>query len=446
MAWSFSTKPKHGKPGARLRRFQFMQQRWRPGLSAIVLPILLTALLAPLDDHGVRLQADVLKLNNGGEIDGILLNPDEDPRTEYTMQLESGGEITIKAEDVRKHVPRSDAQERYRAIIARMPATAEANWKVADWCKTMGLRHERQLHLEAAIQMDPNHEKARQALGYHRTDDGWKHRDDFRRAREEWMSSRGFQLHEGRWKLPQDIELDKKRREDELAAKRWAVDLKRWRTWWGKRQRTDQARAAIQAIDDPRAVPAVASALENENQVHLATLYVKVLAKFRSPRATQALVKTAMATENLDLLDACLDALEVNGRELAVDAFIHSLGSTDNASINRAAVGLQRLVEPRATRPLIDVLVTKHKFKIGKDNPGQISTSFGSGPSGGGIGFGSGSRAKVVEKPFNNPEVLNALLLLSDGANFDYDVARWKQWYALRDTPDPHLVDLRREP
>ena len=162
--------------------------------------------------------ADVLELKSGGRIDGILLNPDESPRTKYVMRLETGGEITFAVRDVESHLPLSEALRRYRSNLAKMPATAEANWTLAEWCKDKGLRTERQLHLEATVQLDSDHENARRALGYTRLRGEWRKREDF-------MRERGFVIHEGRWRLPQDVELDKQRRENELASKRWIKDL-----------------------------------------------------------------------------------------------------------------------------------------------------------------------------------------------------------------------------
>ena len=398
--------------------------------------------------------ADVIKLRSGGEVDGILLNPDEEPRTKYVMQLESGGKITVAKEDVRIFLPLSEAQKDYRGILEKMktrPPTAELNWKVAKWCKENGLRNQRKLHLEAAIQLDPDHEQARLALGYSLRNGVWKRSEDYQRERKELMLSRGYELHEGDWRLPQDVLLEKKRTEDDRAAKRWVKDLRQWRGWLGKR-RGEEALAAIKAIDDPRAAGALAEALENEGDFRVAILYVRALAKMRSGAGTRVLTKVVLATPRfptgpqLDLRDEALDSLDKGDRDQAVEAFIHSLSDNDNVVVKNAAIGLQRLVESRSTRPLIDALVTTHKSKAGQDNPGQLSTSFGGGANGGGIGFGAGSRAKVVEEQVRNREALDALLLLSGGVNFEYNKAKWREWLALRDTPRPDHVDLRRGP
>lgn len=393
--------------------------------------------------------ADVLTLKSGGSAEGILLNPNEDPRTKFVMRLESGGEVTFNADQVSDHLTLTVAQRRYQNLVEKMKAskfagTAEGNWRLAEWCQDKGLRDERALHLEAAIGLDPEHEKARRALGYSRLDGEWIKQKDF-------MAKQGRVIHEGRWRLPQEVEIDKKRRANDLAQKKWRSDIKRWRGWLGKRK-NDEAITNFQNIKDPMAAPALATALSNESAPKVRHLYVSALAKLQSTAATKALVNVVLTTRiqhpnrgDLDLRDKALAGLERNGRELAVDAFINSLGSKDNAVVKRAGYALQQMPEERSTRPLINALQTKHTYKIGKDNPGQISTSFGgSGSGGGGIGLGSGGSAKTVTEVVNNREVLDALLAITEGAHaeFQFNQELWRRWMATRDLPP--VVDLRR--
>lgn len=408
-------------------------------VSTVTMGVLFATVLSPVAFS----YADVLELKNGGRVDGILLNPKEDPRTKYVMRLEAGGSITIALDQVKTHVALSQAQKIYQRNLKKMPATAEANWRMADeLCAKYGLRNERKLHLEAAIQLDPEHAKARDALGYFRRNGIWTTREAFKNAREEFNKQRGMELHEGRWRFPQDVEMDKNRRAADLARKKWAKDIKRWRGWLGKKK-DQEGFAALKAIKNPLAAPALAKALEKEQLTRARYLYVNALGKMSGPVATEALVKVVLEPldpTDLDLRDKALDGLARNDRDLAVDAFIHALGSKDNAKINRAAFGLQQMPESRAVRPLIDALQTKHTYKP-KSNPGQISTSFGSG--GTGLSTGGGG-AKTVTKILSNRDVLDALLKQSEGFDFQYNQVAWRNWYATRDIP--HVVDLRRRP
>jgi len=124
--------------------------------------------------------------------------------------------------------------------------------------------------------------------------------------------------------------------------------------------------------------------------------------------------------------------------------FVQALKHKDNTRVNRAAMGLAALKDPSTIGPLIDALVTTHKFKIVPSNPGAMSLGFGSdgrGNSSGGIGIG-GSQTRVVKREIPNEAVLAALVTLT-GQNFDFEVKAWKRWYAGQ-TQQPGEIDFRR--
>ena len=91
------------------------------------------------------------------------------------------------------------------------------------------------------------------------------------------------------------------------------------------------------------------------------------------------------------------------------------------------------LGDPTAVGPLIDSLITTHKFKIVTGNPGQTSTTFGNGPggswAGGGLSVGGGP--KIISRQLSNDSVHDALVLLT-GVDFGFNVAQWKAWYATQ--------------
>ena len=115
--------------------------------------------------------------------------------------------------------------------------------------------------------------------------------------------------------------------------------------------------------------------------------------------------------------------------------------------VNMAAVGLGYMKDPSTIPSLIDSLITKHKYTIQQGGqPGQMSSTFGSGAGGGGGGPGGFSFGQpqpiTVEQKHQNTEVLRTLVALS-GANFDYDVPAWKYWYASQKSPAS--LDARRD-
>ena len=46
-------------------------------------------------------RAELFQLRSGGQLRGELLNPDEHPRSAYNIRLQTGGDITLDAKDVK---------------------------------------------------------------------------------------------------------------------------------------------------------------------------------------------------------------------------------------------------------------------------------------------------------------------------------------------------------
>ncbi len=365
-----------------------------------------------------------------------MANPDQDPRTEYVLRLDGGGEVTLAADQVERFLPTSEARRRYKALLKRMPPDADGNWRMSEWCGDKGLKEEQKLHLERVLEFDANHAQARRALGYSFLGGEWVRQADY-------MRQRGYELYQGRWRLLQDIELEKNQEREELAVKQWTKKLKLWRGWLGKKNDA-QGWENIQAIEDPLAAASIAGLLESEADPRVLQAYIRVLGKLHTPVSTRALIQIVLGPATDDLRQLALDQLENYGADAAIDMFIIKLESPDNLVVRRAGLGLVRLPHERAIRPLINALVTEHKVQLA-DTSGQISTSFGGASNGsgtGGIGFGSGGGPKVVIKRVQNREVLDALLKVADGANCQFDQVAWLNWYIYRNTPT--TASLRR--
>ena len=81
-----------------------------------------------------------------------------------------------------------------------------------------------------------------------------------------------------------------------------------------------------------------------------------------------------------------------------------------------------------------------HRRRV-KGDPNQMSASFGSGAPGG-FSFGGGG-TEIVNRPHANKNVLDALILITGGVNFDFDVEAWKHWFARQKRPES--LDARRD-
>jgi hypothetical protein len=139
----------------------------------------------------------------------------------------------------------------------------------------------------------------------------------------------------------------------------------------------------------------------------------------------------------------CLYLVQTEKRPDIVVYFVSKLRAKDNPTINLAGIALGRMKDPSAIGPLIDALVTTHKFKIVKPGgDGAMSTSFGKGPNGGGTGMSMGGGPKFVTQQFTNQAVLDALTNIT-GQSFGFDQKVWRNWHASQKKPE--TIDARRD-
>jgi hypothetical protein len=204
----------------------------------------------------------------------------------------------------------------------------------------------------------------------------------------------------------------------------------------------------IQSIDDPAAVPALRDALIDDRDAdprdQVRILLIEALARIGTPAAKELLAYVALTDPVPEVRLTCLDHLKKEANPEVVAFFIDQLRHANNDVVNGAGVALEQMGDPTAIGPLIDGLVTLHYRKVQSSNPGQISTSFGTGGSGapGGLSVG-GEGPKYVPYYRQNQAVLDALVSLTDGVNYGYDVQLWKAWYAAQKRRPG--VDVRRD-
>jgi hypothetical protein len=379
---------------------------------------------------------EVFVLENEGSVRGELLNPKQSPRETYVVKTPSGGEVTLAASQVKEVVRQSEIEMEYDRVRLRYPDTVEGQWDLAEWCRENKLNRQRTTHLERVIALDSDHVKARHALGYESDGGKWVTRDEKKKAA-------GYVKYKNEWLLPQEVQLREERGKQGVAQDQWRRNLNSWRRLLETDKRA-AALASIQSINDPGAVTALAHNLDDEPNTAVKQLYVEALSKIHTPDALNTLAAHAISDRDEETRLACVERLAAAHYKPAVHKFIGLLKSKDNSLVNRAAAALGHMKDPRAISPLIDALVTTHLFKVVKGQPGQQSHSFGSGPGGGGgtFSFGGGG-VELVKQALQNPEALNALVVLSGGSNFGYDVDNWKSWYSQQ---KKHAgVDARRD-
>jgi hypothetical protein len=384
-------------------------------------------------------RAEVFVLKSGGRIEAEHLNPDRVPGQPFRLRTDSGVQLSLAEGTVHRVIVKSDLDRQYEAQLPALKNTVEDHWSMAEWCKEVGLLDQRRKHLQAVITLTPDHVDARKALGYQRYGSRWL-------TQEEFMTSQGYQRYKGSWRLPQEIAIEIRQTERELAVKALRKDVFRWFDQVARGGRyADTAERELAALNDPDAAPALAEILgDTQRPKSMRKRALEILTRLPPGLATTTLIRIALNDTDEGLQDGCLDELKRQGTHSVLSVFLNELKSKDNARVNRAADCLARLADSNATLPLINALVTEHQFKVQPGPPpGSMSATFtpGGGPGGGGLSMGG--RPQTQKKKLENSSVRNALTLLNPGINHQYDVEAWRAWYIQSQTTT--RVDLRRD-
>jgi hypothetical protein len=342
----------------------------------------------------------------------------------FVIKTATGAEITLEKSQVQRVLHPSAAELEYEKIAPTYPDTVDGQWKLAGWCLEHGLISLRKPHLERVIELDPNHAEARRLLGYSLVDGKWV-------TQAERMKANGYILYKDRWLMPQEIELLKKREQANLREKDWIQKINRWSAalFTNKDQ---AAREALGQISDPYAVKGLAAALKADGREGARTVYIDALARIGTSEAMGRVAARSVEDPAEEVRMVALEYMKKSKTPDMISYLAGQLHNKDNVLVNRAAVGLGYLGDPSAIGPLIDHLITQHKFKIvtGGGGPNSISSSFSpNGAGGGGLAVGGGP--KIIQQQIQNHGVLDALVKLTN-ANFDFDVRAWKYWYATQ--------------
>lgn len=373
--------------------------------------------------------ADEVTLSNGGVLQGEIPSDPEKPLDEVHVQTPSGIRVRLPKAQVKDTQATNPIRAEYRRRATRTADTVEAQLALAEWCKAEKLLRERDLHLRRVLELEPDHAATRLALGYQRVAGGWF-------TREELQTKLGYVRYDGRWRTAQEVEILKSQEKDEKAEKDWMAKLTRWRNWLGGK-RADEALAGFAQISDPYAVSGLVKLLDREVNPAYRLVYLRALSQIDSPAAVQALTRFALMDREAEVRETSIDELVRRKSPDIVSSFSKSLRSKNNVVVNRAAYALGRMGDTAAVGPLIDALVTTHKFQVQQQSAGGTNASFGrpgsggSSPSGwgpGGLTMGGGP--KVVHQQLRNQAALDALVALTGGVNFDYDSSAWKYWFA----------------
>jgi HEAT repeat protein len=111
------------------------------------------------------------------------------------------------------------------------------------------------------------------------------------------------------------------------------------------------------------AVAILVRQLEREPDRRARAKQVMVLGRIGTPAAQDALVERILVDSCDEVRYTAMDGLEARPPRVTA-TLVAALKSEDNHVVNRAAEGLKFLKDPAAVEPLINALVTTHKYRI----------------------------------------------------------------------------------
>ncbi len=381
-------------------------------------------------------RGDVFVLKTGARIRGDWLNSEESPIRRYVVRWEPGGRITIDARQVSEHIREPTDVSEYDRFAPSLSDTVADQWRIAEWCRARGLKEQQRQHLWRVIELDPDHTAARQALGFTEIQGKWVTTKDF-------FLERGYVYFQGKWRLPQEVDVMEERRQIERLERDWFARLKTWRGQLGTERDADAVRS-LAAIREPTALKALAENLRREKTQRVRVLLVGSVANIRVAGAIELLTQTALNDADVEVFHASVEKLVASQTPGLSKALTEVLKDSSNRRVNRAAYVLGRLGDRKAIPALAAALVTTHQVALPSNSRGTSATFVQPTPTGpgaagasslgggldGGNAFTAGHQPKSAPIQIANQEVLGALVKLSGGQSFGFDERAWMNWWA----------------
>lgn len=401
--------------------------------SMLLVVIVLTGMAAP----GGELRADTLEISGGGHLTGEIQRRPE----LVIVKIDDEIQIAIPASRVRRVVD-SDELAEYREMAAQAGNDAEKHYQLALWCvrsdQVAGdVQRYKKYHLQRAVELEPDHAKARAALGYTRQDGRWIRTSDL-------MTERGMIPRSGGWELPESAAIEDYQDAINVDARKWNREVKRLvAVVLRGSSKAAEALETLRGIRDPLAASAIAQQLLESREGgtqnrSLRLLWVQLLGEFRNIVSVEALVRAGLEESDEAIREAALNELVEYGSDSAVATYLQYLTSNDNKLVNRAASALTWFPDRELVLTYIDALVTSHKTELAP-GPG-MQVGFGDG----GGGLQMGGKKKVQVERVKNPAALTLVKSVVPDVDYGYDEQAWRNYIASQRTA--FSGDLRRDP
>lgn len=389
--------------------------------------------------YSTSTMADSIQLKNGSVLTGKWLNADDKNASEWIVEFDDGSQVRLPRNDVKGILPQPKAAADYATNLTKVDDQIETHRKIVDWCLKNSLFGLAEAHRERIVELDPEDKTTWAAMGYLNTSEGWQPKEQVQRRR-------GLIQKGNKWFIPHDLAIMEagdsakiRRAEVEKKVTKSIADLKT------NTPRADEARRYLAELRDPLAVVKLRELLVKDRSKTNSTSrreLIRIISRIPGSDAVMAIFDSALEDPDESLRAECIDYLKESGprMELAVQAFMRRLvndnpKSDDPKIYDRAGQALAVIGDERCLARLLDCLVTKHiivppatpSYNVGQTSDGNINMNQG--------------KKKEVEVKSENAGVLGALVEISQGENFGFDVERWREWYAAKyAAPNPNVV------
>ena len=392
-------------------------------------------------------RADVIRLQNSGQLRGQVTFEPTEAEAVYRITLLSGAELEIEADQVTEFEKRPLKVEQYESLAKRVADTLEANWELAEWCRENLLEEQRAVHLERVLDFDPEHQKAHYGLGHTLQGGKWLTKDEYEQVRRD----EGYVKFNDKWVRAEQLESLQAKDSRNKAELEWFRKVRVWLTWaTGTTKRQADGIANLRGIRDPDSIAALIQFLGKSEHPESRQLFVELVGRMGGERPVPSLAALALRDEVRQIRDDALNAIPKDQQVLAQSLMIQGLLDKNNVVVCRAGAALGRFGDESAIPALIRALVTKHSYKARIPVEGY---SYGTNGSFSGtnptlppeiiagiqtgiydnvqiIPLGPPVATKIV--PFaldqQNAEVLATLKVLSK-SDFGFDEVAWMRWW-----------------
>ncbi len=379
-----------------------------------------------------NVNADTFQIRDGGTISGTILN---DP-TSAVLKIRTNDGIVLEiAGNKIKRVPVSAEVEQVYKSLGSKEDTAELH-------RAMSLDLNRDhkylsiAHKERVVELEPSDENWG-SLGYFKDPKTgeWVSRD--------FIHKRKGLMYEGKkWDTPESRAIDdaKKKLDLEVANINRLIEqhLNNLSDGGPKGQKAIEF---FNNLNDKLAIKKIYEKLLKDSNPGRSEMYMRILAGMPGNSACGVFAEIAMNTPNEIMRGQAIELLERTeaSREFAFNYFLSVIGNSKStpAFVDRAGSNIQSFVDKRAIPTLISRLITK----VTKTQTVQAPNTFSKD---GGSSLSTGPQKYETQYDHRHQSVLSALLaLVDDGTNFQYEIPRWREWYAYKFAKSN--LDLRRD-